>query len=159
MNDSIQARVEEARAALEATEVRIAEVEEELRGAVSKVRSRDRSVEVTVGPRGELQRIRFLENRYRTMSEAQLASSVMEAVDGARSRMARRVMEAYTPLTDSLAGLPGMDPERIGLERFFGPPAGAADMGGSVSRAARSRLRDEIHEDGEPAAKGSGGKR
>ncbi|MFJ5220805.1 YbaB/EbfC family nucleoid-associated protein, partial [Streptomyces sp. NPDC088354] len=111
MKETIEQRLAQAMADLEATQAAVAEAQRELSSATYTIRSRDRSVEVTVGPQGELAALRFLEDRYRTMPASQLANSVLEAAQEARSMMARQVMEKFEPFTrgsEALAELPGV---------------------------------------------------
>ncbi|MFI1398187.1 YbaB/EbfC family nucleoid-associated protein [Streptomyces sp. NPDC020681] len=147
--DSVLKQIEQARAALEETQAAIEKVESRMHATSSKVRSRDRSVEVEVGARGDLLKIRFLENKYRTMSANQLADSVLEAIGNARSRQAQQVIDAYKPIADEITELPGIS-DRINWDGIFGPLEETAK--GGASKNAGSRLHDEIHEDDEPSA-------
>ncbi|MET8566298.1 YbaB/EbfC family nucleoid-associated protein [Streptomyces flaveolus] len=85
------------------------------------VRSKDRSVEVTVGPQGEVTALRFLGNRHQTMTAQKLAASVLEAISQARTQ----VGEQATKLFESIAGLgsgvtnDGFD--GLGLDRLLEP--------------------------------------
>ncbi|MFC4034386.1 YbaB/EbfC family nucleoid-associated protein [Streptomyces polygonati] len=151
--EAVSARLAQAMAELEATEAAAAAAEEELRAATYTVRSRDRSVEVTLGPQGELAGLRFLDERHRTMSAAQLASAVLEAAAEARERMARRVMRVLDPLTRASPSVPELPGFSVDWTRIFGPGVldedgpDAADGGPPARRPGGRRLRDEIHED------------
>jgi hypothetical protein len=141
-------RLAKARAELEATRAAVAQTEQRLRQESTTVLSRDRSVEVTVGPQGELTQLKFLDGRYRTMGAAQLAASVLEAVQQGRAQMARQVMEAFQPLAARHIARPDAAPGTgIDWERIFGPLAAAAEPERG-RRAVGDRLRDEIEEDG-----------
>ncbi|MFE5536889.1 YbaB/EbfC family nucleoid-associated protein [Streptomyces sp. NPDC056492] len=156
---SIEERVAQARAALEETRAAVARAEDSLRGGSAKVRSPDRSVEVVVGPQGELTQITFLDNKYRSMGAAQLSAAVLEAVQSARGRMAQRVMDAFGPLAESIGELPGTGSSGFDWEDVFGRLAATAKTGGAASAGptgANSKLRDEIHEDPDGPAAGGG---
>ncbi|MFD7080664.1 YbaB/EbfC family nucleoid-associated protein [Streptomyces sp. NPDC059918] len=159
MTQSMEERVAQARAALEETRAAVARAEDSLRGGSAKVRSRDRSVEVVVGPQGEMTQITFLDNKYRSMGATQLSAAVLEAVQSARGRMAQRVMDAFGPLAESIGDLPGTGGSEFDWADVWGPLAATAKAGGAgsaVPTGANSKLRDEIHEDpdGHPAGGG-----
>lgn len=159
--EPIEERIAKARAALEETRAAVARAEGSVRAASVKVRSRDRSVEVTVGPQGELTQISFPDNKYRTMGAAQLSAAVLEAVQNARGQMARRVMEAFGPLAEGIGELPGVAAGgRFDWENIFGPLAETAKGAGrgASAKAAGARLRDEIHEDADGHPAGGGGR-
>jgi DNA-binding protein YbaB len=155
MSDVFEERVAMAMARLQQTQAAVARAEAELRGASTTVRSRDRAVEVTVGPQGELARLRFLDDKYRTMSAGQLAASVLEASQQGRAAMARRVRETFEPLNpsdDRAAGIPGFNTD---WDRLFGSlqgdgnAAGRPPRGPRRARPAAGSLRDELNEDSE----------
>lgn len=142
----MERKLSEAMAELTAIQEAVARAESELSRATATVRSRDRVVEITVGPQGELTGLRFLDGKYRSMPGPQLAASVMEAVQEGRARMARKVMDTFAPLTERQgagAGISGID---IDWERMFGS-ALDPEGGSGYGRPSRDRLRDEIHED------------
>ncbi|MGO4752308.1 YbaB/EbfC family DNA-binding protein, partial [Streptomyces sp. 2MCAF27] len=61
MNEPYAERIHQARAHLEATRAAIARAEQDLEGTNVTARSRDRAVEVTIGPQGELSGLTFLD--------------------------------------------------------------------------------------------------
>ncbi|WP_299531699.1 YbaB/EbfC family nucleoid-associated protein [uncultured Streptomyces sp.] len=143
--EPIERRIARARAELEAVQAAVARAESELRSASVTTRSRDRAVEATVGPQGQLTHLRFLDNKYRNMTATQLASSVLEAAEEGRSAMAHRVVETFEPLTRPSGDTPEFGGIDIDWERLFGD---ALDAGGDGrGRRSRDRLRDEIQED------------
>jgi DNA-binding protein YbaB len=145
---SIEQRLAQAMAELEATQKAVAEAEEELRHASCTVRSRDRAVEVTVGHQGELTELRFLDGKYRNMTAGELAGSVLEAAERARTQMSRQVMETFEPFTRPSDAVPEMTGMDVDWAAIFGPgvqEAAHTAPGGP----SRNRLRDEIHEDAE----------
>ncbi|MGX1756819.1 YbaB/EbfC family nucleoid-associated protein [Streptomyces lydicus] len=145
MTESMAERIAKARAHLEETRAAIGRAGEDLRNTSETVRSRDRSVEVTVGPQGELTGLTFPDNKFGGMTGPQLAASVLEASDEARRRVAERVMEAFAPLTGPNPHAPEAGGVAIDWEQIFG----SALSGGQRTGAgrSRSRLRDEIIED------------
>ncbi|MEU8588765.1 YbaB/EbfC family nucleoid-associated protein [Streptomyces sp. NPDC048664] len=148
---SIQQRLAEAMAELEAVQTGVAQAEEELRSAAVTVRSANRAVEVTVGPQGELTGLRFLDGKYRTMAAAELAASVLECAGQARTRMSRRVMETFRPFTEPSARVPELTGVDVDWSRVFGPQV-LEEPGGAPGRVGDRRLRDEIVEDAEDEA-------
>lgn len=142
---SYEQRLAQAMAELDATREALARAEAELAEASVRVRSKDRSVEVTVGPQGELTGLRFLEDRYRTMAAGQLAASVLEAAAQARGVMARQVMEAFEPFTRPSAGVPELTGIDVDWGRIFG--SAVLDDAPAARRSSGHRLRDEISED------------
>jgi DNA-binding protein YbaB len=154
MSDSPEARIAEARERLEATKAAVARARAGLADASTTARSKDRSVEVTVGPQGELKRVRFLDDKYRTMEAAQLAAAVLEAANKGRAAMARRVIDTFSGIT-----LPSQDAEGVSYrppdwQEIFGS-ALAGNRRGSNATPRKPRggrpaatLHDEIVEDG-----------
>ncbi|MER6671562.1 YbaB/EbfC family nucleoid-associated protein [Streptomyces sp. NPDC000983] len=145
MSQPMQDRVARAMAHLKAAEEAAASARAELDAASVTARSTDRSVRVSVGAKGELTGLEFLDGKYRTMAAAQLSAAVLEAANSARAEMARRVVATLDPITRMTSR--GAAPERMGVdwESVFGTLLGetAVDRGPS----AMSRLRDEIVDD------------
>ena len=151
----MERKLAEAMAELTAVQEAVARAESELSRATATVRSRDRVVEITVGPQGELTGLRFLDGKYRSMPGPQLASSILEAVQEGRAQMARKVMDTFAPLTErqgagagvsGVSGASGASGIDIDWERMFGS-ALDPEGGSGYGRPSRDRLRDEIHED------------
>ncbi|MFJ8613712.1 YbaB/EbfC family nucleoid-associated protein [Streptomyces sp. NPDC093675] len=113
-------RVAEARAMLEQTRTEVARAESELRRQSVTLRSKDHSVQVTVGPQGELTDLKFLDGKYRNMGAAELASNVMSTLARARGQMSRRVVELFQPLTQTVANVPELPGVSIDWEKIFG---------------------------------------
>ncbi|MET9152618.1 YbaB/EbfC family nucleoid-associated protein [Streptomyces griseoflavus] len=144
-------RVARAMAHLEAAEQAAASARAELDAASVTARSSDRSVRVSVGAKGELTGLEFLDGKYRTMAAAQLSAAVLEAANTARAEMARKVVATLDPLTRMTAR--GAAPDRMGVdwESVFGSLLSETAV--PQGPTAMSRLRDEIVEDDEePAA-------
>ncbi|CAL9634915.1 YbaB/EbfC family nucleoid-associated protein [Streptomyces sp. NPDC090994] len=146
-SESIEQRLAKAMAELEATEAAVARAEGELAHAEATVRSADRAVEVTVSAQGDLTALSFLDDKYRTMPAGQLAASVLEAVQEARARMARRVMSTFEPFTKANPETPELSGFDVDWNKIFG--AGVLDGPKSGRRRGAGRLRDEISEDPE----------
>ncbi|MEU9579123.1 YbaB/EbfC family nucleoid-associated protein [Streptomyces chilikensis] len=145
MTEPIEQRIAKAMAELESVQAAVARAEERLSHASASVRSRDRAVEVTVGPAGELTGLKFLDNKYRSMNATQLAASVMEAVGRGRAQMAREVMATFAPLAEPSAEVPELRGVDIDWNRIFGSALSAETDG--YGRRGGSRLHDEIDED------------
>ncbi|WP_369033310.1 MULTISPECIES: YbaB/EbfC family nucleoid-associated protein [Streptomyces] len=143
MSESMERKLAAAMAELTAVQEAVAQAESELSRATATVRSRDRVVEITVGPQGELTGLRFLDGKYRNMPGPQLATSILEAVQEGRAQMARKVMDTFAPLTQREGAGSGLD---LDWDRMFGS-ALDPEGGSGYGRPSRDRLRDEIHED------------
>ncbi|PJE98324.1 hypothetical protein CUT44_07825 [Streptomyces carminius] len=142
----MEQRIDEARAELEAVRQAVARTEGELREASVTMRSPDGAVEVTVGAQGELTRLRFPNDRYRSMSADRLAASVLETANRGRAAMAQRVISAFEPLTRPAGDVPGFRGIDVDWERLFGPALSGVHPSGP-GRSPGDRLRDEIYED------------
>lgn len=149
----MEQKLSQAMAELEAVQNAVADAESELSRASATVRSRDRVVEATVGPQGELTGLKFLDGKHQTMTGPQLASSIMEAADEGRAQMARKVMDTFAPLTQRSGGATGIGGVDIDWERAFGSALDGGS-GSRTGRSARDRLRDEIHEDADDTLPG-----
>ncbi len=145
---SMEKKLADAMAELEATQEAVAKAEAELREASFTVRSKDRAVEVTVGHQGELTALRFLEGKYRRMAAGELAASVLDAAERARTQMSRHVMETFQPFTQPSTAVPELAGVDIDWAEIFGPAVLEAPER-AAGRRGSGRLRDEIHEDGE----------
>ncbi|WP_405576350.1 YbaB/EbfC family nucleoid-associated protein [Streptomyces sp. NBC_01092] len=143
MSESIEMRLAQAKSELERAEAALAKAQDELRGATVVSRSRDRAVEVTVGPQGELKGLRFLEEKYRTMQGTQLAASVLEAAGEARALMSRRVMETFQPLLSASPTLSELPGTQIDWADIFGE----VDLTDALKPSGSDQLRDEINEE------------
>lgn len=139
----MEKKLAQAMAELTAVQDAVERAENELGQASATVRSRDRAVEVTVGPQGELTALKFPDNKYLNMSGPQLAASILEATQEGRAQMARRVMDVFEPLTRTSGSPTGLRSVDIDWERAFGSALDGPDGGSRRS----ARLHDEIHED------------
>jgi hypothetical protein len=146
-SERLERRLAQARAELAAAEKDAALAESGMGDFSSVAVSDDGSVEVTVGPRGELSDLRFLGGKYREMSREELGAAIVEAADAGRARAVREAARHYRPLDAPGPKVPELAGLDVDWARFLGPYAPAA--GGSAGPASRSRLRDEIAEDEE----------
>ncbi|MFJ3667472.1 YbaB/EbfC family nucleoid-associated protein [Streptomyces sp. NPDC090106] len=133
-------------AELERVQAAVARAEAELRQASETVRSRDRAVEVTVGHQGELTALRFLEGKYLGMTAGDLAASVLEAAELARTRMSRQVMETFEPFTRPSTGVSELTGVDVDWADIFGP-AVTEERSAGPARGGRGGLHDEINDD------------
>lgn len=142
MQESMEQKLARAQAELEATEAAVARIESGLRTATESVTSRDRSVEATVGPQGNLTGLNFLDNKYRTMSASALSAVVVETVERARERMARKVVTAFEPLAGDISGPSGLG--QLDLAQMLGV---SPDEPRTARKRSAKPLHDELHED------------
>ncbi|MGW0855107.1 YbaB/EbfC family nucleoid-associated protein [Streptomyces sp. NPDC002690] len=146
--EALSQRLAETLAELDTVTAGLTDAKEELREATYVVRSRDRVVEATVGSQGQLTDLRFLDNKYRSMSSTELAASVLEAASQARDAMSRHVMRTMQPFTEPRLGMSPMKGFDIDWADIFGPGV-LEEPAETPARRGRQSLRDEIHEDGE----------
>ncbi|MFF3334499.1 YbaB/EbfC family nucleoid-associated protein [Streptomyces sp. NPDC002888] len=135
-------------AELEAVQTAVARAESELRRASVTVRSKDRAVEATVGHQGELTALRFLDGKYRTMAAGELAASVLEATERARTQMSRQVMETFRPFTQPSSSVPELTGVDVDWAEIFGSDV-LEEPYPAQARRTRDRLHDEINDDAE----------
>ncbi|MEU4094797.1 YbaB/EbfC family nucleoid-associated protein [Streptomyces sp. NPDC026673] len=145
LSASYAERIAELTEVLKSTTQAVANAEAQLRSTHHTVLSKDRSVEVTIGGQGELVNVRFPDSRYRAMSAADLAASVLEAAALARTRMAHQVQSLFEPLTTPLDA-PELGSVNVDWSRLFGP---LVEDGADAEAVQKSRVRDEITDDPE----------
>jgi DNA-binding protein YbaB len=148
-SESIKERLAKARADLEKTEKAVARAQEELSTASATVRSRDRTVEVTVNAQGQLSDVKFLDGKYRNMGAAQLSASLIEAARQAQAQMAQTVLNSFQPLSDVVGDMPRIEGMDVNWGKIFGPLTATVERASAQRRGAGDGLRDEIDEDGE----------
>ncbi|MET7484587.1 YbaB/EbfC family nucleoid-associated protein [Streptomyces sp. NPDC005538] len=140
--EQLERRLARARAELAAAEQDVARAEADMGDYSSVTVSGDGSVEVTVGPRGELSDLRFLDGKYREMSGAELGAAIVEATAAGRAQARREAARHFRPLDTPGPQVPELAGLDIDWARFVGL---SASVGGSSARsAARTRLHDEI---------------
>ena len=121
MAESLEQRIMQAQAQLKETEEAVARAEGQLRESSIDAYSSDRSVRATVGPQGELTDLTFLDGKHRSMGAQELAASVLEAAQEARTRMNRHVMELMAPLTEASTSAPELPGLEVDWAKLFGP--------------------------------------
>jgi DNA-binding protein YbaB len=144
LNEDMTARIAEQRERLAAAKAGVARARTELDEASTTARSKDRSVEVTVGSQGELKRVKFLEEKYRTMEPGELSAAIVEAANKGRAVMADRVRETFSsiaPARSADSDVPGFS---LDWEQLFGT---APKTDGRRSGRPAAALHDEIVED------------
>jgi DNA-binding protein YbaB len=148
MSQPMDDRVAKAMSDLKVTEKAVAKAERAIRKSSATGMSGDRSVQVTVGAKGELVSVDFLDGKYRQMAASQLSEAVLQASAEARADMARQLIDMLDPLTKKLTG--GSAQERLGVDwaRLFGPLRKEVSAGDRVPTP-MSRLRDEIGDEEE----------
>ncbi|MEU0949410.1 YbaB/EbfC family nucleoid-associated protein [Streptomyces canus] len=97
---------------------------DELASLSVTVRSKDRAVEVTVGPQGEPTGLRFLNNKHQAMSAQALATSVLEVMAAARREVGRQAAAHLDQFTSGTAAVAGSNLEELNLDRLLEPLAG-----------------------------------
>ncbi|WP_406841733.1 YbaB/EbfC family nucleoid-associated protein (plasmid) [Streptomyces sp. AHU1] len=147
--DEIGEKLVKAMEQLESTQKAVQRAEKELKTSSVTIRSKDLAVEVTVGAQGDLTGLRFLGDKYRSMSGSQLSSSILDAALEGRQIMARKVVSTFSEIAESERTL-----EEFGLmdfqwERVFGPEVLEGGESMSGGRSGGRVYRDEIIEDGE----------
>ncbi|MCX4966941.1 YbaB/EbfC family nucleoid-associated protein [Streptomyces sp. NBC_00654] len=152
MSEPIQERLAEAVARLEQTQRAVAAAERRLQSSSVTVRSRDRSVEVTVNSQGHLSDVRFLDGKYRTMGASQLAAAVVEAARQGQAEMARTVLHTFQPLSETVGGRPHIEGSGVDWGDIFGPLLETVRQGAAGRGGASDRLRDAITEDDEESS-------
>ncbi|MFJ9244871.1 YbaB/EbfC family nucleoid-associated protein [Streptomyces sp. NPDC101776] len=145
--EQLERRLARARAELAATEQDVARAEADMGDLSSPTVSKDGSVEVTVGPRGELSDLRFLGAKFREMSSAELGAAIIEAVEAGREQARHEAARRFRPLDTPGPQVPELAALDIDWARFVGPSAHARNS--STRPAARTRLHDEIADDEE----------
>ncbi|HEY5834685.1 YbaB/EbfC family nucleoid-associated protein [Streptomyces sp.] len=143
MEDALQHQLEQAMAEFTKQRQALEQTRDELTTMSVTVRSKDRVVEVTVGAQGEPTGMRFLNDKHRSMSGQQLASSVLEVLAVARQEVAGRVRAGFDAVAGGGLGVAGSGLENLDLDRLLAPlmgeglavpPPGTADRAASAKR-------------------------
>ncbi|MCL6675201.1 YbaB/EbfC family nucleoid-associated protein [Streptomyces panaciradicis] len=147
--EPVEERLAKAMELLESTRAAVADAEQRLRSAAVTVMSKDRSVEITVGPQGEVTALRFHDGKYRAMAPAQLSAVILQTLGQARSRMAQQVLDTYRPISEGMPQLTDVPGVEIDWEGLFGSMVAEGET--RPGKPAGGQLRDEIVEDQETA--------
>jgi DNA-binding protein YbaB len=73
---------------------------EEVRRTTVSVRSKDRTLTVTLGARGDVREIAFHGGGYRAMPPAELSAVLVETLNAARTELTEKVQAAFGPHRD-----------------------------------------------------------
>ncbi|MFJ9562769.1 YbaB/EbfC family nucleoid-associated protein [Streptomyces fuscichromogenes] len=156
MSEAMAERLAKARENLERTREAVAKAEQRLRQSSVTVRSKDRTVEVTVGPQGELAGLKIAEDKLPGLTGKQLARTIVDTCQQARAIMARQVIEAFKPI--EMPAVEGVEMEGFNTDwdRIFGSLITDTKITGRQIRSPRGAagssgggLRDELPEDDE----------
>jgi hypothetical protein len=123
MSNPMEEHLAEALAEFEETRTKLSEAGAAAARISATVMAKDRSVEATVGPQGELTQLRFPTSLYRTMPPAQLASVLMTTIGAARAQAAEQLAAIYRPF----GPIPGLSPtgeggfQELDWDELFAP--------------------------------------
>ncbi len=98
MTSPFAEQIEQAMAALQEQQTRMAEVTRELQAATVSVTTKDRMVTAKVGAQGQVVSLTFHTTAYRSMAPAQLAAALTDVLNEARAEMGERVMESMSSM-------------------------------------------------------------
>ncbi|MGW5645920.1 YbaB/EbfC family nucleoid-associated protein [Saccharopolyspora sp. NPDC003752] len=104
---NLQAQMEQALAQITEKQQEMRKVEQDLLSRTATARSKDRMISATVKAGGELAKVEFHDDRYRTMARAELADAVVKVVEQARADMLHQVNETMAPQLGDIADLRG----------------------------------------------------
>ncbi|MGW0925166.1 YbaB/EbfC family nucleoid-associated protein [Streptomyces sp. NPDC002755] len=124
MDDSVKRQLEQALEEFGQQRDALVKARDELAALSVTMRSKDRSVEVTVGPQGEPTALRFLNNKYKAMSAQALAASVLEVLTAARQDVAQTSADRLAEFTGEGLSVAGSNLEGIDFDRLLEPLSG-----------------------------------
>ncbi|MEV5493480.1 YbaB/EbfC family nucleoid-associated protein [Streptomyces bobili] len=124
MDESLRQQLEQTMSEFTKQQESLVQVRQELTELSVTMRSKDRAVEVTVGPQGEPTALRFLNNKHQTMSGQALATSVLEAMAAARQEIADQVAARFETVRGAGLGVAGTNLEDLNLDRLLEPLSG-----------------------------------
>jgi DNA-binding protein YbaB len=121
------------------TQDKLQSIRDKLEGSVTKVRSADRMVTITLDMNGFVEAVDFHSQKFRNMAPAQLGSVLAETLRDAQEQARARVLRAYLPLLPAGMPVDGMPGGRK-LEQMFEEAKRAvadASRGGHQGKEAR----------------------
>ncbi|MFM9498992.1 YbaB/EbfC family nucleoid-associated protein [Streptomyces galilaeus] len=121
MDESLRQQLEQAMSEFTRQRESLVKAKQELSELSVTMRSKDRAVEVTVGPQGEPTALRFLNSKHQTMSGQALATSVLEVMAAARQEIAAQVEARFEAFSGVGLGLAGSGLEELDLDRLLEP--------------------------------------
>ncbi|GAB7186958.1 hypothetical protein ATKI12_6789 [Kitasatospora sp. Ki12] len=146
MDLSFAEQIEQAMAALEEQQVKMAAAAKELEAATASVTSKDRMVTAVVGAQGQVVSLTFHTNAYRTMAPGELGKVLTDLLNTARADLGDRVattMAGFKGLGETLAASMTGGSE---LEDLFTPlrqmRPGFADKAAAEERRKRDRQEE-----------------
>ncbi|MFE4758560.1 YbaB/EbfC family nucleoid-associated protein [Streptomyces sp. NPDC056704] len=124
MDESLRQQLEQAMSEFTRQQESLVKAKQELSELSVTMRSKDRAVEVTVGPQGEPTALRFLNSRHQAMSGQALATSVLEVMAAARQEIADQVAARFEAFSGAGLGVAGSNLEDLNLDRLLEPLSG-----------------------------------
>ena len=124
-NAALRSRIEQLLGAYDRVKANVGQMRQRLAEAEGRAETKDGSVKVTVGPRGELRGLQLDPRAYRRFSPSELAAEILELTGQATRDVQRKVGEAMAPFL----------PEGVSVEQLTGgdvDPAGWRPPPGSV---------------------------
>ena len=119
MSASRENYVQEALEELRSQRERILKARAALTGRSTTVRSKDRSVAVTVDGRGAVTAIDFVSTKFRRMAPAELGSLLVETIEAARKEAAEQAAETFQPLFPAGVDLRAMLSGKVDFDQMF----------------------------------------
>ncbi|MFE4451356.1 YbaB/EbfC family nucleoid-associated protein [Streptomyces sp. NPDC056796] len=124
---------------------RLLKTQAEVAARTTTVRSKDRSMSVTVGARGDVREIKFHTEDYRRLDPARLGKAVLDIVGKAQEQAGREAYEAFAPLRGAGAAMRRSMESGSALEGLLAPLRAAAPgsqgEAGTPHTGARSTAR------------------
>ena len=101
----LQAQLEQALSEIADKQAQMHQLQQDLRSRTVTARSKDRMLSATVKSAGELSKLEFHDERYRTMAKAELADAIVKVVEQARSQLLSEINEIVRPELGDIARL------------------------------------------------------
>ncbi|MFJ6379001.1 YbaB/EbfC family nucleoid-associated protein [Kitasatospora sp. NPDC092039] len=140
------AQIEQAMAALEEQQVKMAAAAKELEAATASVTSKDRLLTAVVGAQGQVVSLTFHTTAYRSMAPGELSKAIIDVLNTARADLGDRVaatMSGFSGLGETLAASMVGGTE---LDDLFAPlrqmRPGFADAAAAEARRKRDRQEE-----------------
>jgi DNA-binding protein YbaB len=121
VDESLQHQLQEAMAEFTKTTESLTQARDEIAQLSVTARSKDGAVEVTVGAQGEPTGLRFLNDKHKTLSGQQLATSVLAAMAAARQEIADQVAARFEEVSGRGMGVAGSVLEGLDLDKLLEP--------------------------------------
>jgi DNA-binding protein YbaB len=98
MSASMEDAVRRAEQELMSSQAKLKTIRERLQGSVTKVRSKDKMVTVTLDMHGFVEAVDFHTKKFRTMAPAELGAVLAQTIRQAQTQARERVLRAYQPI-------------------------------------------------------------